>query len=368
MFRGLIILTATAAALLVGTCRARAGLYNTSEATFPPFNGDKVRALSFIDFRDKFLTDLLRIGVELRPISPHRQHYQERRDQLLAKVRAGTVTTSEAVDLSEYLIRLRLYEDAIQLLTPLAVRERGNFMILANLGTAHQLAGHLDRALSYMEQVNSIWPERWPGLTTAQLKWYRLAEKYHSRLVRSRLREGLKGFGRSNQSANELDALFATDAGPVQFEGESGHYEAGTLAARERAKLPPEAVAIVQQLLVWLPGAAPGMEDTRLYWLLGELYNAKGDLASADQIFEKCVWSHRFGAPLLRAHRQVVQAARPRPEPVSLETTPVAAEPQDATWIPDRRKLVIAGSLAALVIASLVYLQVRELLRKRRTG
>src|SRR5207249_8586641 len=38
-----------------------------------------------------------------------------------------------------------------------------------------------------------------------------------------------------------------------------------------------EAIALVQQLLLWLP------DDTRLYWLLGELYRADGDLKAAAQ-------------------------------------------------------------------------------------
>jgi tetratricopeptide (TPR) repeat protein len=360
-----VILAAVAAALLV-TQRARAGLYSNSEAPFLPFHGESVQAVAFPDFRDK-LIDYLRIGVELNPVSARRRQYLQRRDQLLARERAGRLTTAEAVDLSESLIRLRQYEDAVQLLTPLAVRERGNFMVLANLATAHQLAGRLDRALGYLEQVDAVWPERWPGLSTAQLKWYRLAEKYQLRLVRSRLRANLSGFGKGGSSAEQLDTLFVTDAGPVQFRGESGGYQAGTLAASERAKLPPQAVALVQQLLVWLPGAAPGMEDTRLYWLLGELYNADGDVTAASQILEKCVWSHRFDAPLLREHRQIVQAARPQPQAVTVETAPVAAEPK-ATWIPDRRKLLVGGGLAALIVAALVYLQIRELRRRRRAA
>jgi len=281
------------------------------------------------------------------------------------------LTTEETVNLSEYLIRLRQYEEAVQLLTPLAAQERGNFMVLANLGTAHQLSGRLDRALGYLEQVSLAWPKRWPGLSPAQLEWYRLAEKYQLRLVRSRLKESLRQSGKRASYPQGLDELFGSEQRPVRFVAETGRYEAGKLAAVERAKLPSQALALVQQLLFWLPGATPGMEDTRLYWLLGELYNADGDVAAASQILEKCVWSHRFDAPDLREHRKIVQAARPAPAPVAALPSatlpsPATVPPDESSWIPDRRKLLIGGAVAALVIVGLVYLQVREFFRRRR--
>jgi tetratricopeptide (TPR) repeat protein len=365
--RGYVLLLAVASVALGHPGRVGAGLYNPAEPVrFPQFADGKVQGLGFARFRD-LLTDYLSISVELGSSSSLRKHYLGRRDELLAGARSGRLTTTQAVELSACLIRLRQYDEAVQLLTPLAVQERGNFMILANLGTAHQLAGRLDRALTYLEQIDAVWPEQRPGLNADQLKWYRLAEKYHLRLVRSRLKESLRALGARGAQPGQLDELFSAEAGPVRFQGDSGHYEAGKLAARERARLPAEALALVQQLLVWLPGTVPGTEDTRLYWLLGELYNAQGDIAAAGQIFDKCVWTHRFDAADLREHRKIVQAARPEPAAVSSEPTPVAAEPEPS-WIPNRRKLLIGGSLAGLVVLVLIYLQLREFLRKRRVS
>jgi len=65
----------------------------------------------------------------------------------------------------------------------------------------------------------------------------------------------------------------------VAFTGPSGEYEAGNIAADQKEQLPADAVATVQQLLIWLP------DDLRLYWLLGELYNAKGEYLTAGEIF-----------------------------------------------------------------------------------
>src|SRR5207244_13551603 len=151
--------------------------------------------------------------------------------------------------------------------------------------------------------------------------------------------------------------------GPVRFVGESGQYEAGKLAATERAKLPAEALAIVQQLVIWLP------EDTRLYWLLGELYNASGDIAAAARIFDECVGNvRRFSAPDLRAHRLVVQEARPKDTGALLEPAAAPRAPAEPTpapgslpsWLPDSRQLVVVGGIAFLVVVLLGYFQIRE--------
>ena len=101
----------------------------------------------------------------------------------------------------------------------------------------------------------------------------------------------------------------------------------------------------MQQLLIWSPG------DVRLYWLLGELYNAQGKLADADAIFEECVNQRRLNNSELLEHRRIVKEYLQRPSPSS----PLL----------DTRKLVVIGGLAALVIAGLAFLQVREIRRRR---
>ena len=70
-------------------------------------------------------------------------------------------------------------------------------------------------------------------------------EEYHLKLVRLRLKER----GR----ADVLDDLFG-----VKYAGEPGE-----MAEVERKKLPDNAVAVVEQLALWLPA------DGRLLWQLG---------------------------------------------------------------------------------------------------
>src|SRR5262249_49978936 len=163
----------------------RAGLYSTMEADPGPRPAEgKVQALSISHFRS-VLAGLIQIGVEF-PVGPQRTHYLTRRDELLTNARTGRLTVAERGNLSEYLIRLRQYAQAVEILTPAAAEDRRNFMVLANLATAHQLAGRLDRAMSYLELEKDVWPQEWPGLSKEQLGWAQEVEKYHLRLVRLR--------------------------------------------------------------------------------------------------------------------------------------------------------------------------------------
>jgi tetratricopeptide (TPR) repeat protein len=339
---------------LLCSTTVQAGLYNTAEPMEgPEMTSGVAKPLSFLHFQDVF-TGLFGIGNE-RPASTERKRYLARTSELQARLRTGAITVEERVNLAAYLVRLRQYEEAVQVLTPAAAQERRNFMVFANLATAHQLAGRLDRAVLYLQQAKDLLPQEWPGLTKEQLGWYRQAEKYHLALVKARLRET----GTRTKAPESLDALFGGDQGAVHFVGESGQYEAGKLAAAQRAKLPKDALAAVQQLVLWLP------DDTRLYWLLGELYNAEGDVAAAAKVFEDCVWSRRFDAAALREHRKVVQAAKPKAEPLVLEAEAPKSAEDSPSWLPSTRQLLLVGGGAALVIVGLAYLQIREM-RKRR--
>jgi hypothetical protein len=326
---------------------ARAGLYNTAEPPVgPEATAEGVEPLPFPLFWQDVRPDLLKINVDV-PETPQRKHYLAQRDKLQVKARTGSLTVEERVNLSAYMIRLRQYEEAIQALSPVAAQERRNFMVFANLATANQLAGQPVRSIEYLLQVRDMWPREWPGLTPEQLKWYQRAESYHLKLLRLRSRESQgqpPGRGRLPET---VDDLFE-----VQFVGDSGQYEAGKLAAREQEKLPTDAIAIVQQLLIWLP------DDTRLYWLLGELYNAKGDVAAADKIFEDCVWSRRYDAAALREHRQIVHQT-------VLEAVAQAGSGGSAPWLPESWQLWTVGTGAGMVVLLLGYWQVRELLRRR---
>src|SRR5438094_1487481 len=178
-----------------------------------------------------------------------RREFLAARAKLQAKSRAEGLTEEEKVNLSGCLIRLRQYQEAVDLLTPVATRECRHFMVFANLAAAEQQVGQLERAVSHLEQAQDVWPQELPGLSQEQLRWFRQAEKYHLLLARHRWAQAR----RSAQSQPSLDPLFVKDGQPVLYVGDNGQYEAGKIAASERAKLPPDTLAIVQQLLIWLP-------------------------------------------------------------------------------------------------------------------
>jgi hypothetical protein len=232
-------------------------------------------------------------------------------------------------------------------------------MVFANLASAHQLAGRLDRALSYLQEVKDVWPSEWPGFTNDQLRWFQIVERYHLKLLRLRYAEMVRG-GQGKKPGAGLDNLFGDGRAPVRFVGESGEYEPGKIDPKERAKLPKEALAIVQQLLLWFP------EDTRLLWLLGELYNGEGDVGSAFKLLDDCVFSRSYSDSDLRKHRQIIQEARPKRDQPVAESPSAATSESQSGWLPQTRQLILVGGLTSLVVGVLVYLQLREL-RRRRT-
>jgi hypothetical protein len=200
--------------------------------------------------------------------------------------------------------------------------------------------------LSHLDAASAAFPSPWPGDPAAG-KWFRAAEKAQMSLLRARLREGGGSTNRLRPPA-DIDALF-----PVRFIGASGQYEAGKLADAERAKLPPDAIATIQQLLLWFP------EDTRLLWLLGELYNASGEVRTAEQIVDECVGSRRYESPILREHRRIIKAAIAA-LPVAQPTPAGPAE----SFLPDAQTLWLVGGIGGLVVLLLVLLQLREWRRR----
>jgi tetratricopeptide (TPR) repeat protein len=346
--------------LLFPNLTLQAGLYLPAIPTQgPEVSSQGVKAIPFTQFRRDVLEDLLRIGNPQPPESKMRQQYLKAQDNLAAKGRRGTLADEDRVNLSGCQIRLRQYQEAIDLLTPIATRDCRNFMVFSNLATAEQLAGHLERAISHLEQTLDIWPSEWPGMTPEQLRWYRQADKYQLILLRHRWNNAR----RSQQITPALDPLFSKNGQPVRYVGENGKYEAGKIAIGERDKLPADAIAIIEQLLIWLP------DDVHLYWQLGELLNAAGDVSSAATVFEDCEWKRRLNALELRQHRQIVAEAAENVEKTTVieETNESSANTTAISWLPNRTKLWTAALVFAGIVVILTIFQIREI-RRRRSG
>jgi tetratricopeptide (TPR) repeat protein len=259
-------------ALLLLPSTAQAGLYYSGEeyAELP----SRLRGF-LLDQRS------LRAAARERPGdlpgSPLRDDYLAASDRLAKLARTRALTADECADLGAIYVRLGQLDKALAVLVPAARKHPEHFRLAANLGTVFQLSGNLERAAEHLAEAVRLAPEKQRG-----------AEEYHLKLVRLRLKEG-----KNAALARTVDDLFgaAYDAPP------------GTMPDALKKQLPSDAVAIVQQLALWLPA------DGRLLWQLGELAGAHGDVATAAAILEGCVTEFAMGSPELRKRRQLFRAA-----------------------------------------------------------
>jgi hypothetical protein len=255
-------------ALLALPALARAGLY---------YSGEPMAELPS-QWRG-FLTDQRTLrAVAARPTpgnpaTPARARYLEEAEKLEAVAKGKALTADEVADLGAVYVRLGEVEKAITVLREGQRRHPNHFAIVANLGTAFQLHGEPQQALLCLQQSARLAPGK-----------LQRAEEYHLKLVRLRLRE--------KAGTQELDDLFG-----VRFRAEPGKPAEDVLKA-----LPSHAVAVAQQLALWLPA------DPRLLWLLAELANAHGDVRTAAAMMDGCVTQFNMNHPDLRRRRQMARA------------------------------------------------------------
>lgn len=259
--------------LLLAAPAARAGLY---------FSGEQFAELP-AQWRGFLLDQRLLRSIAIKPagngpVNPVRKRYLDARAKLEQAARSRALTGDEAADLGALYVRLGQPDRAVEVLRNAQRQHPEHFRLAANLGTAWQLQGDLPLALAALQQAVRLAPEK-----------LKKAEEYHLKLVRLR---------QQRRDEKSLDDLFG-----VRFVGDDGSYQPGKLAAAERKKLPGEAVAITQQLALWLPA------DGRLLWQLAELAGAYGDVRTAAAMLEGCVSEFGMQAAEVRQHRQVARAA-----------------------------------------------------------
>jgi tetratricopeptide (TPR) repeat protein len=234
----------------------RAGLYFPGEAKLLESKASLWPVpQSFREFQPT-IGDLRTVASE-KPGNPTiKELYVNRAKDLQSKL--ATLTPLERVELGACLLRLNKPDQAIEVLRPAVSKDATGFMALANLAVAYQALEIYDRAIDSEEQALSQWPDSPPkGFSKEQWAWYRRVEKYHLLLLKLRQREKLQD---ARRPATDVDALFFR----FEFRGDRRPYRPGPLGPDHWfAEAPADAVAIVKQLLVWLP------LDNRLYWLLG---------------------------------------------------------------------------------------------------
>jgi hypothetical protein len=212
------------------------------------------------------------------PASPYRLLYLDAAAKLEKLAKSRKLTADEKADLGAIYARLGAIPEALTVLRGAQLEHPNHFAIAANLGTAWQMAGQLDQAALCLQEAVRLAPGK-----------LQKAEEYQLKLVRFRMQ---------NKGGQQLDDLFG-----VSYLGEDGKYEPGKLAAAQTKKLPETAVAIVQQLALWLPADGP------LLWQLAELANIHGDHKIAAAIMEGCITQFGLQAAELRQHRQMTKVA-----------------------------------------------------------
>ena len=208
---------------------------------------------------------------------PLRRRYQEEAEKLQAHADKQKLSAEEWADLGALYVRLGDAGRAVEILRKAHQAHPNHFAIVANLGTAWQLLGDFRQAAAALEEAVRLAPGK-------QLPF----EEAHLKLVRARLRS----------QAGELDDLFG-----IRYLGEKDAYEPGKLAAAQMKKLPARAVAVTQQLALWLPADGP------LLWQLAELANAHGDIKNAAAMMEGCMTQFNMQSLTLRKHRQILRDA-----------------------------------------------------------
>jgi len=200
-------------------------------------------------------------------------------------------------------------DKAIDLLVPHTRDRVPNYFLLMTLAQVHLARGELREALNAYDNtlLDAKMPAAVKGWTEPQRAWFEsLDNDYLGHYLQLRIADKEHPAPPDREEPTPLFPLpvKGKETPPLRFVNDAGEYEPGNLAAAERAKLPPNALAIVQQMLLWFPS------DTRLYWLLAELYAAEGKLDEADTIFYQCTWGRQFGnRKLLMEHKGVLLAA-----------------------------------------------------------
>lgn len=253
-------------------------------------NDGPVEPLPFDQFRLK-LSDLIGIGIPGPEPSELRRTILRQCDDL--KVRRQRLSPEELLRLGECHYRLNDLEGAYSAWLEASVKDRRGYWPLSHLALLKLVMGDFTEARRYRLAARDNMPRDIPGLSPQQTEWFFQVDGLVDQLVRQRLNEWREGV---NADQLKPDALFG-----VSWEGDEGRYQPGGIAESERSKLPADAVASVQLLLLWMP------HDSRLYWLLGELYNALGQPQWALTILNECVDPRRFQPEMLRNHRQILK-------------------------------------------------------------
>jgi hypothetical protein len=317
----LVIAMGSVLSLCLSTKPSHASIYSPDDTSFNVQVGPNGKAQVF-DFEKRFKPLILRLTnlvderkIDGNDVNGDRQAYLK----LIKEYEKKRNPSAEDVAAhAGYLLRIGDLDKALNLLIPRRNDPRPSYFVFVTLGHIYATRGGDDwrDALQYHQEglLDSAMPPTVKGITAAEREWLNELDTYcipHYYRISKREAEIRKG-----KSQLELDKLLEAEevlplfpiprakepVAPVRFVNDAGVYQPGQLAAAEKAKLPEDAIAIVQQLVLWFP------RDARLYWLLAELYAANGHYSNAAYLFDRCSGALQFSKrKIMMDHRAAVR-------------------------------------------------------------
>jgi hypothetical protein len=352
---------------------SRASLYSPEDPTMAVTVGadGKAQAVDFSEFERRLakLNNALDDRMIAGKANKDREQFLER---IANAEKNKNLTADETAALAGDLLRVGQLDRAINLLIPRTRDRRPSYFVFVALGHIYATRGDWMEAIRYHQEglLDTDMPLMVKGLTPPQRDWWKkldaqyLPHFYKLRQHEAEIRKGLPqtALDKLNESEDVLPLFPLPDSNlprnPVRFVNDAGIYQPSRLAAVEQAKLPTDAIAVVQQLLLWFPG------DTRLYWLLAELYAASNNLKDAATLFEKSSWSRQYGnRKVMMDHRAAVRSAVPKDAPaedapLTLTATdpppPPPAQPLDQAPITMRTIWYYFGAIGLIALFAFI--------------
>jgi tetratricopeptide (TPR) repeat protein len=340
-----------------------AGIYGIDDPCYFDIGADgKAVALSYEQFRvalDGYWSkDFRSLGEQ----TADRKQLESRIEKMRA-IPVESMTPEQLASYSADLIRFSRegLSEGLNKLQPLVRdRRRAGFVLLSHLSHLHQARGEMTEAYEKLYSAIKDYgvPKQLPGSTVEQTAWLKRVEsQFHLPWLLSRMKQKLQ----PGQIPSDVDPIFRIDPSnrdseALRFETETQNYQAGSIPEIEKNALPSDAVAIVQQLIFWYP------QDARLYWLLGELYNATGQPETAVTIFDQCVDAPRnLTSPSLLRHRAELHKVLDEARAEKKQTLEKAQAVEKNRWL---RAWIIGGILGGILLVAQVWLWIRKLFGK----
>jgi tetratricopeptide (TPR) repeat protein len=251
---------------------------------------------------------------------------------------------AQMVGISADLLRVGRDREVIELLTPTIRDDNPDYRLMMHLARAHAALGDWDLALKRTSDARDCDPPaELAGTKPEQLKWMLKVDRAYTRPWMLAARGSADPKSRPNDP----------DVPPIF-----------------RDATPADAIAVVQQLVLWAP------LDANLLWLLGSLHLEKGQFAEAFDILEQCR-ERKLTWPKFRVQHAAAEAGYmklPKVDPFAGTEGPkidLPEEPQPKRGLfdvvaPEQFAIVVAGF--GVMVLALLALQIRKFRNRRRPG